>query len=192
MPLITPPAAEPLTLAQVKAHLRIDADITDDDTLLASLIPAARGQAEHRTRRRFGVQTWQRVLDAFPSGPIILPDPPVAAVTSITYDDTAGTPQTLDPAAYRARTAGEPASIRPVTSWPATLAEEGAVRITYTCGITSADPRWPALLAWMLLAIGTWYANREALIIGAAVAELPRDFWAGLLDPLIFYGTPST
>jgi hypothetical protein len=33
----------------------------------------------------------------------------------------------------------------------------------------------------MLLAIGAWYANREAVILGQ-VQELPRDFMAGLLD----------
>lgn len=190
MLLITPPTAEPVTLAQVKAHLRIDADITDDDALLAGLIPAARGQAEHRTGRRFGVQTWERTLDAFPAGPILLPNPPVTAVVSIEYDDTAGDEQTFAAENYRARLAGEPAAIRALTSWPATLGEEGAVRIRYTCGLTAADPRWPSLQAWMLLAIGTWYANREAIAAGT-LTELPRDFWMALLDPLIFYGTAT-
>ena len=101
MPLITPPTAEPLTLAQVKAHLRIDADITDADALLTGLIPAARGQAEHRTGRRFGVQTWQRAYDAFPAWSLMLPDPPVIDIVSIKYDDPAGAEQTLPPADYR-------------------------------------------------------------------------------------------
>ena len=190
MPLITGPTAEPVTLAQVKAHLRIDPDITADDALLTALIPAARAQAEHRTGRRFGPQTWSRVLGAFPAGPIILPDPPVTAVVSIAYDDPNGAEQTLAPSAYRARLAGEPAAVRPVSAWPATLGEEGAVRITYTCGVPATDPRWPSLQAWMLLAIGTWYTQREAATEGR-LAELPHDFWAGLLDPLIHYGSAS-
>ena len=190
MPLITAPAAEPVTLDQVKAHLRIDADITDFDTTLAALISAARSQAEHRTGRRFGVQTWEHVMDVFPAGPIILPAPPVTAVVSIKYDDPAGAEQTLALADYRARTAGEPAVLRPVTAWPASLGEEGAVRIRYTCGLTSADPRWPALQAWMLLAIGAWHANPEA-VSAAQTYALPRSFHDGLLDALIHYGTST-
>lgn len=190
MPLITGPTAEPVTLAQVKAHLRIDADITDDDALLASLIPAARAQAEHRTGRRFGVQTWSRVLGGFPAGPLILPDPPIVAIVSIQYDDPAGAEQTLAPTAYRVRLAGEPAAVRPVSAWPETLVEEGVVRITYSCGLTSADPRWPSLQAWMLLTIGAWYATPEATV-DTRLATLPHEFWAGLLDPLIHYGSAT-
>ena len=48
---LTPPAAEPLTLAEAKLHLRVDADITDDDSLITALIVTARQQAEHRTGR---------------------------------------------------------------------------------------------------------------------------------------------
>ena len=45
--LIHPPQAEPLTLADVKAHLRLDSG--DEDTLLAALIRAAREHLERTT-----------------------------------------------------------------------------------------------------------------------------------------------
>ena len=62
------------------------------------------------------------------------------------------------------------------------------MRIRYQCGLAATDARWESLKAWMLLAVGTWYANREA---SGAVQnhDLPRDFWDGLLDPLRFYGS---
>ena len=54
--LITPPAIEPVTLAEAKAHLKVDT--TDDDTLITSLIAAARARAEWHTRRAFITQGW--------------------------------------------------------------------------------------------------------------------------------------
>jgi hypothetical protein len=45
-----------------------------------------------------------------------------------------------------------------------------------------------SIKAWMLLAIATWYENREALTAGQPVAELPRSFWDGLLDPFYVPG----
>ena len=53
MPLLltTPPTAEPVALADVKAHLRLA--ITDDDAYITSLITAARRAIESR----YGIDT---------------------------------------------------------------------------------------------------------------------------------------
>ena len=47
--LVSPPAAEPVTLAEAKSHLKLDT--SDEDTLIASLITAARARAEWHTGR---------------------------------------------------------------------------------------------------------------------------------------------
>ena len=62
--LRTPPAGEPLSLAEVKLHLRIDN--SDEDLLLTMLISAARLHAENVTRRAFMTQTYDLYLDRFP------------------------------------------------------------------------------------------------------------------------------
>jgi len=63
--LVTAPAAEPVTLEEAKLNLRVDID--DDDALIASLIVAARVDAETITRRALVTQQWKMVGDRFPS-----------------------------------------------------------------------------------------------------------------------------
>ena len=61
-------AVEPVTLAEAKAHLRIETEVTDEDTFVGSLIKASRLFCEHKTRRVFIDQTWTLTFDAgFPS-----------------------------------------------------------------------------------------------------------------------------
>src|SRR5215469_16680870 len=62
--LVTPPAVEPVLLADAKGQARIDT--TDDDTLVTNLITGARQWAERYTGRAFITQTWQMALDLWP------------------------------------------------------------------------------------------------------------------------------
>ncbi len=60
--LITGPALEPVSLADVKAHLRVDTD--DEDALLIAAIVSARVHVEAVTRRVLIEQSWRVYLDA--------------------------------------------------------------------------------------------------------------------------------
>ena len=62
MQLITPPAAEPVSLAEAKHHLRVDFD--EDDALIQALICAARQSAEMLTQRQLVTARWRMVLNA--------------------------------------------------------------------------------------------------------------------------------
>lgn len=182
---ITPPAAEPLTLAEAKRHLRVDADITDDDSLITALIVTARQQAEHRTGRAMVTQQWRYSVDAFPADSLELPLPKLQSVQSVTYLDSSGTRQTLANTEYDVITDELVGRIIPAfgKSWPSCRVRPGSVQVSYTCGYGAAADVPQSIKAWMMLAIGAWYENREALVAGQPVAELPRCFWEGLLDP---------
>jgi uncharacterized phiE125 gp8 family phage protein len=87
--LNSPPAAEPVTLDQAKAWLRVESG--DEDALIAALIPAARARAEWHTGRAFITQGWTLWLDRAGSCTAI-PLPPLRAVESVTLykrDDSA-------------------------------------------------------------------------------------------------------
>ena len=76
----TPPAVEPVTLSEAKAHLRVDS--TDDDAYIATLITAAREWVEAYLDRTLVHTQWVMRFDRFPpSGTqaVELPRPPMVA-----------------------------------------------------------------------------------------------------------------
>jgi uncharacterized phiE125 gp8 family phage protein len=98
--ITTPPVAEPVTLDEVKALLRLTS--TADDALITSLITPARVFAEKFSRKSLVSKGYSLSLARFPwpHEPIILPVPPVSAVGAITYLDETGTQQTWDASEY--------------------------------------------------------------------------------------------
>lgn len=133
----TPPAKEPITLAEVKAHLRFDSG--DEDALLNRLIETARRRVEQWEWRAHITQTWTGKLDEFPpcNGTIYLPFNPVQLVGSITYLDTDGVSQTLVANTdYTVDVKSQPARITPayLKSWPTTRNVIDAVTVTWTAG----------------------------------------------------------
>ena len=108
--LLTPPAVEPITLADAKAYLRIDHD--DDDGTIVALIAGARSHVEAQTRRALITQVWRLVRDAWPADGRIaaLPVPLIEIVAARVFDED-GTPQTIDLQAFAADVAAAPAII---------------------------------------------------------------------------------
>lgn len=174
--VVTPPALEPVTLAEAKLHLRVDHD--DEDTLITALIVAAREQAETFCRRRLIETTLRLDLDRFPvnGAPIRLPYPPAISVTSIVYLDQDGVSQTLDAAAYRFIADPMGATIEPEFdySWPITRQVGAAVQVTFKAGFgTTAASVKPAIKQAMLMLVGHYFENREAVAFNAAAMPLP-------------------
>ena len=170
--VITPPASEPLTLDEAKLHLRVDG--TDEDSLITSLIVAARQGAEHLTGRALMPQTLELALDEF-SDKIKLPRPPFVSVTSVTYVDLMGDTQTLDASGFVIDDHSEPARIvRPYgVFWPFTRCQPNAVLIRYQAGYAHAATVPDEIKSWMLLRVGMLYANRESVATGVSVTSVP-------------------
>ena len=181
--LITGPAAEPISLAEAKSHLRVVG--TEDDALISLLISSARQSAEHETGRALVSQTWELVLDAFPTSEIVIPAAGVLSVASVKYLGTDGIEQTLSGAAYVLDAEDAPAYLLPAAgySWPDTADAANAVRVRFLAGFGAASSDVPASIRhWMLLHIGTAYAQREGVAAGVPVADLPGRYHAALLD----------
>ena len=139
--LITPPTIEPIPLELIKRDLRIDHN--DDDDSLTRMMAEARQWLETRLQSKFLTQTWEFIIDAFPTGEIRLPFGPVQSIISVMYDDTIGDEQIMPPTDYYLdnvsyRVAPEP-WLFPVNYWPVTFEAVNSVRIQFVAGYETAD-----------------------------------------------------
>jgi uncharacterized phiE125 gp8 family phage protein len=187
--LITAPTAEPISLEEAKAHLRVE--ISDDDILITAMIVAAREAAEAATRRALMPQTWELALPAFPGCAdefkIRLPKAPLASVASLKYVDADGALLPMDSGDYMLDEHSQPAEIVPAfgTSWPSTRGQPNAVLVRYDAGYADAASVPGQIKAWMLLRIGMLYENRES-VTGMTLTELP--FVDRMLDAYKVWG----
>lgn len=169
----TAPTSEPVTAAEQRTHMREDLNDSDNNTYIEGLITMARRYVEARANRSFVATTWALYLDEFPDV-IRLPRSPVSSVTSITYVDTAGDTQTLSSTLYRTDLFSQPARITPVygSVWPVPREVTNAVIVTFVSAYTTIPAE--AKHAIKLLA-AHWYAQREQVVTGTIVAQIPMQ-----------------
>jgi uncharacterized phiE125 gp8 family phage protein len=172
---------EVLSLQQAKKHLKIDADLTEDDDLVAALITAARRKCETETWRTFLTSTWDYAVDQFPYGwygwqwgtrpdQLRIPNPPLVSVTSITYLDTVGMSQVMSGSLYQTFP-GTPGIVLPAYGgiWPYGWSQPNGVVVRYVAGYGLADAVPATIKAAVKLVLTALYYNR-----GDADFKLPE------------------
>lgn len=190
---ITAAAVEPLTLDELRLFLKIDADNTEDDSLITQLIAGSREWCETFTSRALITRTLELVLDGFPPcatisprREIMLPRGRATAVDRITYVDTDGTTQTLTgPTSTPVGTGYQEdlsddygAVLVPAygSDWPSTRDVMGAVKVRYKAGYGDASTAVPAqLLDAMRYHVATMYEGR---------GEQDTKAWTGVAEAL--------
>ena len=142
MRVITEPTVEPITLAEVRAHIGITtASDTASDAIITRRITEAREFAEDYMQRSIIEQTREIRQDGFDhfgtyDNRITLPFPNLLTVSSVKYIDLDGVEQTVTASDYVVDTYQHEGFVRPVfgTAWPYPRLEPNAVRVQYTCG----------------------------------------------------------
>lgn len=170
--VVTPPASEPVTLVEAKAHLRLEG--TDDDTYVSALIQAARQHVEEVCWRGVVTQTREAVLECFPdSDGVELPGGNLASITSVTYTDADGASQTLATSVYEADTVSVPGRMLLAydQSWPSTRSQWDAVRVRYVVGWAVADVPAPLKQALLLL-VSQLYEHRTPEVTGVSMGKV--------------------
>lgn len=167
--VIIPP--QPLfDAAEAKRHLRVDDDDNLEDSEIEGFVAAATGLIDGPAGgwlgRALGRQTLELRMPGFPcDGRLCLPFVPIAQMVSVTYDNEAGSPQTLDPAAYALY--GNHLMLTPGQTWPATAFNPESARFRYLAGYETV----PApILAAVKLMLGDLYRNRDSISLGSVSA----------------------
>ncbi len=132
---ISPPSAEPITLSELKDHLRIT-DANEDALINGALVAAVRA-IEARGSLALLTQQWRLTLDAVPDETVILPLSPMTSIDVVTVIDTAGAPQILAAALYETAP-GSPGRLRPAGPWPNPGPRLNGVQIDFTVGYANA------------------------------------------------------
>lgn len=154
------PTLQPVTLAAIQEHLRVDAGV--EETLIQALIDAATASAEQMMGRAIMPQKWQLMTDSFDD--LLLKMPTVTAVDSVKYVNTSGVLTTLDPSVYQTVIASDyDASIVLAygQSWPEIREQPESVQVIFSCGYPDAASVPAPIVAWIKLCVGALYANRE-------------------------------
>lgn len=177
--VVTIPPAGFVGLDAALAHLRVEPG--DDDIYIGALLRAAQAHLEGPggwLGRAIGVQTleWR----GHPcDGSIYLPYPPFVSLVSVKYGP-AGAEQEIEldeldvePQRFRA------AEIMPKSGmWPTST----PIRVRYTAGYAPGAAEATPIQQAILLMVGHWYRNREAVVEGQ-MSAMPMAVDA-LLAPL--------
>lgn len=186
--LVTPPAFEPVSLADFKAHAKVETDA--DDLLIGTYITAARVHVEASAQTLLINQTWRFFRDAWPTdGALDLPIRPVQMIQSITLYDVDGTPAVLNPDTYKADLVSDPIRIQPVRAEARAISQcQNGLEIDVLAGFgpTSLDVPAPLRLAILQLA-AFWYENRSTLTGAPLSLPIPD-----LIEPLLAPFRPVT
>lgn len=177
--VIVEPIAEPVTLDEVKAHLRVDS--TTEDDLLLTYISAARKHVENLTGMALMEQTLEYALNQWPAGnAIILPraTPLISPITSIKYKNSSGVETTWTSTNYIADVESLPGRVvlGYGISWPSfTPYPVSPIRVRYKAGLAAQSPAIEVdetiKLSIFMLVAGL-FENREAVLASEGTATI--------------------
>jgi uncharacterized phiE125 gp8 family phage protein len=184
--LITPPSAEVLTLAEAKAHLRLDA--SDEDDLVTSLIRVAREHLERTTGLCLMTQGWRLYLDSVSEdGVIQIARGPVQSIESVTVYDAEGQAASVSLEGHVLDGRGRPVRLmlrQPI--WPGRAVN--GIEIDFTAGFGTAATDVPdALKRAMLTHAAQMFSCRGVVAPDEQPALIPPGY-DRLVAPFLLRG----
>ncbi len=144
---LTPPASEPVSLAEAKLFLRVDHD--DEDELITMLITAAREAVEAAIGRALITRRVRESLDIWvreAAQGAVLGLGPVTNVIAVRLIADNGSQSVLEEDCYRLEGHRDRPRLVFAAGVPATLRQIGGIEIEYDCGYANAAENLPVAL----------------------------------------------
>lgn len=189
--LVEGPMVEPLDVAEVKAHLRIDH--SEEDLWLRAAIVAVRQRMEVFLGRALITQTWEATWPTWPGGDALELRPgPLQSVVWVKTVDGAGVEGTMAASGYVVDTRSRLGRVvlKSGVSWPwpaGGLAVANGVVARYVVGYGPRARDVPQFLrSVMLMWVGDMYENRESVVVGTIATKLPTGVEAALWSWRVF------
>lgn len=182
--LTSGPSVEPITLDEAKSFLRVDGN--DEDTLISSLITAARIHVEVSLSQGLITQSWSYLVDSWPATrELTLTMKPIQSIAEIvTYNQNdvattyAADNYDVDILSDRARIFIKNASVPPA---PGRYANGIEIKMVVGYGSLASDVPEPIRQALRLL-VTHWFENREPVMFGQSALQVPNSI-ESLLSP---------
>lgn len=176
------PETEPVTLEDVKTHLRLDHETEDE--LLNSLIVTAREYLEQQTQLALMTQTWRLCLDNWPLDKCIkLYKSPVQSIDQIEQFDASGTGTLISTSEMLLDSNAHPARLY-INAQSAPLQVINGIEITFTAGFQSASEVPDMLKRALLIHIANMYEFRGVVSANMQPAAVPQGYLA-LISPWV-------
>ena len=188
--IVTEPALEPVSVAELNDFLRLTGTAGSSDTILTALTVAARRYCEGVQNHAYIDQVLLLTSDGFPGGSYIeLPMGPITSVASVVYYSTANSANTMTAANYYVDTVSSPARLHLAYGeiWPSlTLRPANAVEVQYTAGYGSAAASVPEEARHAIkLIVGHMYEHREGSDVKQMSPEWIKNSFVGV-DSLLW------
>lgn len=173
------PVTEPISLFEARLHLRVD-EHDVEDTAIDEIIKAAVAEAEKFQNRAYITQTWEFYPEAgdVRRGCVKIPLPPLQSVSAVAYRTVAGAWVTLTADSdYFVDAVSDPGLVvfsddfvlpGNADLWPIL-----PIKITAVVGYGAPEDVPSSVRQALLLLIGHFYENREAVVAGSIVNYLP-------------------
>ncbi len=172
---LTPPTVEPLTLVEIRAHLRLDTE--EEDALLSALAIVAREHLERETGLVLAERNFRLCLDDWPAdGIVTIPRGPVRVVTAVTVYDGEGEPQAVDLDGHLLD-----GQARPARLWLRDVPQPGramnGIEVEFSAGFGESGADLPETLKRaMLLHVAAMFACRGVVAVDAQPAVVPPGY----------------